>query len=662
MYESNIEILSRYVRLVEILNSASREYYENQNPTMPDAEWDKLYKELQTIEAEHPGLIPKDAPSPSKKIGYKVVSKMNKVELKTKMLSLGNCFDAKDVERFVKATKEVCPECQYFFEEKLDGLAIELYYRDGFLIRAATRGDGIVGEDVTHTIRTIKNIPYHIDRKGELAVYGEVVVHYKDFAEYNKKREEQDLTTYAHPRNLASGAVRQLDGKKTAKVPLTFYAYRTELGWINTQFDNIRTISTGIGHLGFSIPATSCMIYDSAEEMIHFIEKWESILKTSAYPIDGVVIKVVKTKDIAALGEKSKVPRWAIAYKYKEQEYKTEIEAIEPQVGRTGVITPVAKLRPVDIDGVIVTKATLNNYDFVKKLGVGIGDIVAVKRAGEVIPNITKVVRSQSKELFRPPDWCMSCNVLLRRREGSVKMYCTNCECPGRLLSRTVHFVSRSALNIEGLGKGIIKDLIKGQVIKNLSDVYGLTYGYLMSYWGKSKTKTIINIINSIQSRKSVKLSKFIFALGIEGVGHESAEKIAKHVKSLDEFLKFDVLSWKLSSPARSGLFAAETLVKSDVADMINYGLKVENEVYQEVDTSSVLNGSIVVLTGKLDRPRSEIKKFLEGKGAKVASGISSKVDYLICGEKAGSKLAKARDLNIKILQWDDVNAMIEGA
>ena len=659
-------LVKRYFYLVDKLNTCSRQYYVDNKPSIPDTEWDELYHELLYLEEKWGNKLPK-VDSPSKRIGHTIeASIMEKVSLKYRMLSLENCFDEKGISNFVKATKAVRPNCKYYVEDKLDGLAIELYYKRGKLIRAATRGDGYVGENVTHTVKTIKNIPKTIAYKDELLIYGEVVVHYDDFKQFNHERVFNGGTPYSHPRSLAAGGVRQLDVEKASKTPLSFYAYKSVCHDITSKLGDSKFVINYIEGLGFKTPKHTMGDCETASGLIKMIKMWETRPGKNYYPVDGLVIKVLSLRDAEVLGEKAKVPRWAIAYKYKEQEYKTEIEAIEPQVGRTGVITPVAKLKPVNINGVIVSKATLNNYDFVKKLGVGIGDIVAVKRAGEVIPNITKVVRSQSKELFRPPDWCMSCNVLLRRREGSVKMYCTNCECPGRLLSRTVHFVSRSALNIEGLGKGIIKDLIKGQVIKNLSDVYGLTYGYLMSYWGKSKTKTIINIINSVQSRKSVKLSKFIFALGIEGVGHESAEKIAKRVETLDEFLKFETYKLEfLSQPARKGLDECVEYVKRETESMLDYGLVVEDEVVEKgkkLATASKLNNATVVITGTLPVSRTEAKSFLEGYGVKVSSALSGKTSFLLCGEKAGSKLTKAEKLGVKIIQWNDLDAMIRGA
>ena len=421
----NRATIYRYLKLVEILNFYSYQYYVKNDPIISDSEWDVLYRELLDLESKYKGQLPKIEMSPSQVVGFSVESsKMDKVILKSRMLSLENCFDEKGISNFVKATKAVRPNCKYYIEDKLDGLAIELCYNRGKLIRASTRGDGYTGENVTHTVRTIKNIPKTIAYKKELLIYGEVVVHFADFKQFNLERVFNGGTPYSHPRSLAAGGVRQLDVEKAAKTPLSFYAYKVVCREITSKLGDSKFVINYIEELGFDAPKHTIENCEDELGLIKMVEAWENRPGKNYYPVDGLVIKVLSLRDAEVLGEKAKVPRWAIAYKFKEAEYPTKINSITLQVGRTGVITPVAELEPVDIDGVKVSRATLNNFDFIKKMGVGLRDTVSVKRAGEVIPNITKVVKKMSTSPYRPPSHCPKCETHLEKQDGLVKLVC----------------------------------------------------------------------------------------------------------------------------------------------------------------------------------------------------------------------------------------------
>ena len=661
-----MNMTKRYLYLVDKLNTCSRQYYVDNKPSISDTEWDELYHELLYLEEKWGNKLPK-VDSPSKRIGHTIeASIMEKVSLKYRMLSLENCFDEKGISNFVKATKAVRPNCKYYVEDKLDGLAIELYYKRGKLIRAATRGDGYIGENVTHTVRTIKNIPKTIAYKDELLIYGEVVVHYDDFKQFNLERIFNGGTPYSHPRSLAAGGVRQLDVEKASKTPLSFYAYKSVCHEITSKLGDSKFVINYIEELGFKTPKMTIENCENELGLIKMVEAWENRPGKNYYPVDGLVIKVLSLRDAEALGEKAKVPRWAIAYKFKETEYETRINSITLQVGRTGVITPVAELEPVDIDGVKVSRATLNNFDFIKKMGVGLGDKVSVKRAGEVIPNITKVISKASVKTYKPPLNCPKCDTCLEKEAGLVKLVCPNFKCSGRLLAQVCHFVSRSALNIVGLGKETVKDLIEQDALRSVAGVYGLNRNILTDRWGKSKEITISNLLENIRKRKHVGLGRFIYALGIDGIGQGSASKIAKRVETLDEFLKFETYKLEfLSQPARKGLDECVEYVKRETESMLDYGLVVEDEVVEKgkkLATASKLNDATVVITGTLPVSRTEAKSFLEGYGVKVSSALSGKTSFLLCGEKAGSKLTKAEKLGVKILTWDDVNAMIGGA
>ena len=644
-------------------------YHVLDNPLVPDAEYDRLMNELKNLEWQHPELITAD--SPTQRVGAKPLDGFAQVTHEIPMLSLDNAFSDEDLDGFLKRIEDRIyqnsQQLAFCCEPKLDGLAVSILYENGKLSRAATRGDGATGEDITANIRTIRNIPLKLQSDNppaRLEVRGEVFMSQQGFEQLNEKALAKGEKNFANPRNAAAGSLRQLDPKITSQRPLMLNAYgigvyESDDELPNTHFERLQWLKS------LGIPVNNeITLATGRSELLAFYQRIQQKRSQLGYDIDGTVLKVNDIHLQEQLGFISKAPRWAIAYKFPAQEEMTILNDVEFQVGRTGAITPVAKLEPVFVAGVTVSNATLHNGDEIERLGIAIGDTVIIRRAGDVIPQIIGIVAERRPEFAKKiefPTACPVCQSAVVRVDGEAVARCTGgLFCAAQRKEALKHFVSRKAMDIDGVGEKLIEQLMERELIHTPADLFKLDQTTLMRL-ERMGEKSANNALNSIEKAKNTTLARFLFALGIRDVGEATAQNLANHFGTLDAIRQADLEQLKAVQDVgdvvanRIYQFWKEPHNVEVVDDLIAQGVHWQDVVQQEI-ADNPLKDKTVVLTGTLTQlTRDQAKAILQQLGCKVAGSVSSKTDYLIAGEKAGSKLAKAQELGVKILSEQDL-------
>ncbi len=656
------EAKKRIEELTELIIKYDKAYFVDDNPLVPDAVYDQLFRELVELEAKYPEFVLEH--SPTKRVGSEPVDAFRKVEHEVPMLSLGNAFQEQELLDFHRrVTQAIGNDVEYICELKIDGLAVSLTYEDGKLVRGATRGDGSVGEDITSNLKTIRSIPLMIEETGKLEVRGEAYMPKRSFEQLNEERKEKGEQLFANPRNAAAGSLRQLDPRIAAKRHLDMFAY----GYGVWQIPEVGTHSgrlEKLQKLGFKINP-HWEICRSIDEVIAFVKKWTEQRSSLPYDIDGIVVKVNDIKQQEQLGFTARTPRWAIAYKFPAQEAVTTLIDIELSVGRTGVVTPTAILEPVFVDGSTVSRATLHNEDHIRALDIRIGDRVIIKKAGDIIPQVVRVLfeeRKEGLEPYRMPDHCPACNSKLVHLDDEVALRCINPDCPAQLKEGIIHFVSREAMNIEGLGEKIIEQLFDAGLIKSIADLYRLKKEDLLPL-ERMGEKSVQNLLKAIEASKQNSLEKLIFGLGIRHIGEKAASLLAKNFKTMDalknatfdELVAIDEIGEKMAESVVK--FFKEEKVVQLIEQLERLGINMtylkDEPEGQSIAAQAVFANKTVVLTGKLEHfTRNEAKAIIEANGGKVTGSVSKNTDLVIAGEKAGSKLKQAEKLNI--LVWDE--------
>lgn len=658
-------ILQQHAKLVDEVNHHNEQYHKLDQPEISDYDYDQLFEKLLAFEKAHPELDISN--SPSQKAGATVLDAFQKHPHRKPMLSLSNSYNEEDLLEFHERVKKFLrsdDEVEYFAELKLDGLSMELVYENGKLIRALTRGDGLIGEDVTHNILTIKSIPKTIKHKGLLEVRGEVLIFKKDFAEMNEQQVELGLPEFANPRNAAAGAIRQLDSKIAASRPLKFFAYA--LGeYEGITFDSQEHTEKTFKDLGFPVLEDSLIcVTANTEKLVSYYKKIEEKRSSLPYDIDGIVVKVNSFKLQDELGMVARSPRWATATKFKPEKAETQIEDIRVQVGRTGALTPVAIMKPVKVGGVTITNATLHNQDEINRKDVRIGDFVFVQRAGDVIPEITEVnlsKRAKDSEPFTIPSKCPVCGIKAVKEEVDAVSRCPNLKCPAVLKESVKHFISRRAMNMEKVGDKLVEALVDKDLVNTFSDLYKLDTEKLAQLERQGE-KSISNILQSIEKSKATTLAKFIYALGIRFVGEQTAKLLADHYLTIEKFIessKEDLETIPEIGPKVS-VAILNALNNKDFVKEVKTLMKYVSLKESTRNQSGALSGMSFLVTGTLPVKRDEAHSVIEANGGKLLSSVSSKLSYLVAGDDPGSKIEKARSVNVKIISWDELLKMLE--
>ena len=657
------EIKEEIYKLVKLLNKYSYDYYVEDNPQISDTEYDTLYKQLEKLEKEYPELIQEN--SPTQRVGDVVLSEFEKVTHKVPMLSLSNTFSTEDLRDFDNRIKKVVAnrKIEYICELKIDGLAISINYVNGKLISAATRGDGTVGEEVTDNIKTIFSIPKVLKENKTFEVRGEVYLPKKSFNILNEERKENNEVLFANPRNAAAGSLRQLDSKITAQRRLSAFIYSV-VGdnTIESQLQALKTAEE------YELPVNNnYKLCKNIDEVINYIEYWDINRKNLPYEIDGIVIKVNSYSLQEEIGYTQKSPRWATAFKFPEEELATKLLDVELSVGRTGIITPVAQLDPIVISGSTVSKASLHNKDVIDELDIHIGDMVIVKKAGEIIPKVVRVLkelRLENSEKYIMPNRCPSCNSELVSKKDDSFIRCVNPDCPEQNIRKIIHFASRDALNIEGLGDKVVATLYEQGIISHTIDLFSLEREKLIDL-DRMGEKSVDNLLTAIENSKNSTLDKVIYALGILNVGKKAAKILSEKYLNLTTLMTATVD--ELINLPDIGLITAESVIDflsneiniKFINDLISIGMNPQYEV-QKIEDDNIFNGKTIVLTGKLvELTRNEAKEYLEKLGAKVTGSVTTKTDLVLAGEKAGSKLVKAEQLGIKVISEEEFISML---
>ena len=623
--------------------------------------------ELRDLERQFPDLIKKE--SYTQHVGGNVKTGFSKVEHEIPLLSMQDIFSLEEIEEYVKKIQKQATEANienqnFVVETKIDGLTASLEYKNGIFVRGSTRGNGIVGEDVTENLKTIKNIPQKLTENVNITVRGEVFISSKDFEEMNMKREEEGLETFANARNAAAGSLRQLDSNITKTRPLDIYVYniqKIEGKEIHSHYEALNYMQK----LGFNVNPIKTLCNNS-EEVIKAIEEIGNKRNSLTFGIDGAVIKVDDLQFRETLGTTAKNPRWQIAYKYPPEQKETKLTDIVCNVGRTGVITPLAILEPVQVAGSTISKTTLHNEDFIKEKELKIGDTVVIQKAGDVIPEIVKVLkekRTGEEKEFKMPEKCPVCGAKTVRYEGEAAIRCTGTECPAKLYRNLVHFVSREAMNIDGLGENIIDQLLNNKLISNIADIYKLSFEDIASL-KKNGTKFASNLINAIENSKNNDLYRLLTALGINHIGAKASKVLAKKYKTIDNLMNASFE--ELSEIADIGPIMAKSIVdffeEDQTKDLIEK-LKqagVNTKSLEQEEQDQKFEGLTFVLTGSLEKyTRQEATDIIEKLGGKVSGSVSKKTNYLLAGEDAGSKLTKAQSLGVKIISEEEFEKMI---
>ncbi|WP_163581710.1 NAD-dependent DNA ligase LigA [Gracilibacillus saliphilus] len=658
---SEQEVREKLAALREELTEYNYQYHVLDNPSVSDAEYDAKMKELKAIEAEFPDLITPD--SPSQRVGGEPLEQFEKVTHRVPMLSLGNAFNEEELKDFDRRVREglATDDVTYVCELKIDGLAISLRYQDGLFVQGATRGDGTTGEDITSNLKTIRSIPLRIKDPSPIEVRGEAYMPQKAFVSLNEAREKNGEEPFANPRNAAAGSLRQLDPKIAAKRHLDIFLYAVgewESGSLETHSERL----TYLQELGFKTNPEWRKCH-GIEEVIQYVEEWVEKRATLSYDIDGIVIKVDNLEAQEQLGFTAKSPRWAVAYKFPAEEAVTKLTDIELSVGRTGVVTPTAILEPVKVAGTTVQRASLHNEDLIKEKDIRIGDTVVIKKAGDIIPEVVRVVedmRTEEQEPFAMPEACPSCGDELVRLEEEVALRCINPNCPAQLKEGLIHFVSRLAMNIDGLGEKVIEQLFHAEYIHTIADLYRLQREELLKL-ERMGEKSVENLLTAIEKSKQNSLERLLFGLGIRFVGSKAARTLAEHFETMDrlqqasfeDLITIDEIGDKMADSIVH--YFEDDQVKQLISELKDLGLNLtyQGPKVSEVAADSPFSGKTVVLTGKLAiYTRQEAKQQIEALGGNVTGSVSKKTDLLIAGEDAGSKLDKAKKLEVEV--WDE--------
>ena len=662
--EKKIEALREKIRHHEYL------YYVVDNPEISDLEFDKLMRQLKDLEAEHPELITAD--SPTQRVGGKPREGFVKVPHSSPMLSLDNTYNEEELRDWERRVHELSgrSEVDYVCELKLDGMSLALIYEDGKLVRGITRGDGSVGEDVTLNVRTVRSVPLSIPKEKlkkanipeDFEVRGELLMPTASFKKINEERERNGLPTFANPRNFTAGTVRQLDSNITAERRLDYFPYiLLENG--RTYFDHHSKTLAALDAAGFKVNPNHKLVR-SMDEVWAFIQHWEEKRDSLPYEIDGIVVKVDRTSLQDELGFTGKAPRWAIAYKYAARGAVTKLENVRWQVGRTGKLTPVAELAPVAIGGTTVRNATLHNMDEIERLGVKIGDWVRVERGGDVIPKVVEVDKEhpRGKKEIEAPEKCPVCGTRVVRTEGEVDYRCVNANCPAKLRETILHFASRGVMNIDGMGDALVNQLTERGLVKNVADIYKLTKDDLLGL-ERMGDKSAQNILDEIENSKKLFLERVIYGLGIRMVGERTAQFLADHFGSMEALESAGVE--ELQDVNEVGPRIAESIVeffsiaanRKLVERLREAGLTLTGQKKQR---GTKLAGKTFVLTGTLAHfTRDEAKKMIEDAGGKVTGSVSKKTDYVVAGVDAGSKLDKAKELGVQVIDEKEMQRIV---
>lgn len=663
----------RAAELRHILEQASHEYYVLDAPRLSDAEYDRLLRELKEIEAGHPELQAPD--SPTLRVGAEPSSQFQKVRHLAPMLSLDNAFDEDELKKWEDRNARIIDEVRtagYMCELKIDGAAVSLQYEAGVLTRAATRGNGVLGEEITANIRTIREIPLRL--RGEriprhLEIRGEVYMPFSGFDKMNERRAAAGEPTFANPRNAASGSLRMLDPRITADRPLRFFGYQIQFSaddsrnfTIASQEDALEQIQEwGIPVNPVRAPAASLA------EVLAFANRIENSRSDLDYAIDGIVIKVAQIRlweELGTVGERE--PRWAIAYKYAPDLATTRLKSIEINIGRTGTLNPYATLEPVEIGGVIVKQATLHNFEDIERKDLRVGDMVLVKRAGEVIPQVVSPLtehRTGKEKKFRVPEKCPVCKSPVERPENEVMVYCANTSCPARIYGGIVHFVSQDAMDIRGLGERTVGQLLERGMVHDFADLYHLNKGELLALEGFADISAN-NLLASIEQSRQRGLSRLLFALGIRHVGTHAAQVLARHYRHMDAIRSAS--REELASVHGIGATTAEAVAgflaephNRKLLDRLRAaGVRLDEEV-EQADTQRFA-GKVFVVTGTHAVSRKEVSELIERNGGRVTSSVSKTTSYVVVGDDPGSKLTRALELGVPTISWDELRAMTE--
>ena len=645
--------------LIDKINYHNEKYYNEDSPEISDMEYDNLVKELIRLEEENPQF--KRIDSPSNRVGGKPLEKFNQITHKIPMLSLSNAYSDSDLKDFDKRVKDMVNEdVEYVVEFKIDGLSVGITYDNGEFQYGATRGNGVIGEDISKNLMTIKSIPLKINDNDEIVVRGEVYISKEDFKKVNEQQEEQELQVFANPRNLAAGSLRQLDPKLTAKRPLDIFIFNLEYSQ-NNQFKSHSESLEFLNGLGFSV-SPNYKVCKNIDEVIEHIEYWTENRDKLAFEIDGMVIKVNNLKQRESMGYTAKSPRWAIAYKFPAERKQTKLLDIVVEVGRTGTITPTAVLEPIRLAGTTVSRATLHNEDYINEKDIKINDTVLVQKAGDIIPQVVEVIkekRTGDEITFNMPEECPVCGEPTVRLEGEAAVKCINISCPAQIRRGIIHFASREAMDIDGLGESIITLLLKEGLIKDIADLYYLKKEQI-SVLERMGDKSATNLINAIEKSKENDLWRFINGLGIKLIGTKAAKILASEFKDLDKLM--NATESELINLEEFGQTMADSVVEffkeekniSVIDKLKAAGVNTKLIESGNEDIPKIFEKMKIVLTGTLPTlKRNDAKEMIEQRGGKATSSVSKSTSFVLAGEEAGSKLTKANDLGIKVIDED---------
>lgn len=635
-------------------------YYNKDNPEISDFEYDAMLRELEDIEAQYPQLITSD--SPTQKVGGQAGLKFSPVTHTVPMESLHDSFSYEELIDFDKRIRDSFNNPSYVVEPKFDGLSVSVEYVNGVLSRASTRGDGIVGEDVTDNILTVKSLPHRLINAPEyLEVRGEVYMSFDSFLNLTKRQEENGEKTFKNPRNAAAGSLRQKDSKITAQRNLDIFVFNIQ----QIEGVELNTHSKSLDYLkSLGLPVSFYNLYNSIDEVIDEIENIGNRRGEYPFAIDGAVVKLNDFSMREVLGSTAKFPRWAEAYKYPPEEKETTLLSVEINVGRTGVLTPVGNFEPVLLAGTTVSRATLHNIDFINEKGICVGDKVIIRKAGEIIPEVVSVsAHGENAVAFEFPKHCPSCGSPVIREEGEAAIRCTNTDCPAQLMRHLIHFVSRDAMDIDGLGPAVLEQLVNAELVKSPADLYSLQFEDIVVL-DKKGAKSANNLLAALEKSKDNELYRLVFALGIPHIGNKAAKLLCQKFTTIESLLGADETD--ISSIDGFGDIMAQSVVqyfslestKTLIDELRERGVKMTPA--KAVDSDGIFSGKTFVLTGTLPTmSRSEASKLIEAHGGKTSGSVSKKTDYVLAGEAAGSKLVKAQSLGVAVITEEDLLNMI---
>lgn len=667
--EEKEKIRQEIEKLREIIHYHDYRYYVLNSPEISDAEYDALMRKLEELESKYPEFVTPD--SPTQRVAGKPQEAFPPFVHSRPLLSLNNAFSEEEMREFDRRVKRWLGEneVEYVVELKIDGLAVNLRYENGIFVRGGTRGDGLTGEDVTPNLKTIRSIPLKLRGSKPpqiIEVQGEIFMPKEEFEKLNEERRKSGEIPFANTRNAAAGSLRQLDPNITAKRHLDIFVYSAFFIESDYQPETHWQVLQYLKELGFKLNPHSKLV-SSIDEIIAMHKEWEERRKSLDYDIDGLVVKVNSLRQQERLGTTTKSPRWAIAFKFQPTYGLTQVIAIEVNVGRTGTLTPVAVLEPVEVGGVVIKRATLHNEDEIRRKDVRIGDWVIVGRAGEVIPEIVRVIkekRTGEEKVFTMPKKCPACGSQVYREEGEVAWRCINASCPAQIKERIRHWASRAAMDIEGLGEKLVEQLVDKGLVKSIPDLYRLTKNQLEKL-ERMGSKSAENLIEALERSKKRPLSKFIFALGIRHVGEYIAQLLAENLKDIQKLRKAkreDLLRIEGIGPIVADSivqFFANPENQKMIDELLSLG--IEPQAPEEKPKSSFFAGKVFVVTGALERfSRDEVKKIIEEKGGKVANAVSSRTDFLVVGKNPGSKLREAENRKIPILTEEEFYKILD--